>query len=248
MRRLLKRAVPLLLLALALLVGFFLPELQVTLRERHDAQPEPSGIEAVNLAVSSNLSAVDKLALFQDDLAEATAVASGQYLTEAEAKRGAEAYLEKWLWDSYTASDAVLYLLTAREQHVLLWRVICHDPYGTEVTLWLDDETSSILSYELYYNAAEAETYDDGIEQSEEAYKAEAGAGGLDSAMIDEAVYPFADFLQLTFYVESTAYYDDKGSGTEVMIAFSDSENNEVTLPLWADSRGVSLNAPKFAY
>ena len=28
-----------------------------------------------------------------------------------EAKRGAEAYLEKWLWDSYTASDAVLYLL-----------------------------------------------------------------------------------------------------------------------------------------
>ena len=54
--------------------------------------------------------------------------------------------------------------------------------------------------------------------------------------------------VELTFYVESTAYYDDKGSGTEVMIAFSDSENNAVTLPLWADSRGVSLNAPKFAY
>ena len=236
-----KRLLPVLLLLPAVLIGLFLPALQVRIQARQDAGAEASGIEAVDLRVSSNLSVLEKLALFSDDTASAAVVAEGQYQTaESAAARGRDC-LNALLFGS-TEEDADMtadlvqmssrvYLLTAGSDLLLLWQIAYWSDTGEQITIWLDDETGALLSMQAY--VAEPSDY--------------APFNWEDVSDYDPLIAHFSDMLGMKWWFDGYWESDDALGSVGIDLTLS-AENETLPLQLWVDSSGVYLNWPRFSY
>ena len=148
-----KKDLAALLIAVALVVGLFLPSAVFAMQDmslRHDEDP---GIEKVDLSIASGLGMAEKLDLFADPDSTLVEVGLGRYQTADT--------LSALSWDLLSllsgngcdildAKSAVqeqqsAAMITNGTQAFIFWRVLFTDELGNTVRLYFDDETGRAL-------------------------------------------------------------------------------------------------------
>ena len=161
-----KRFIPYLLAAAAVLVGLLLPAMVSHAQDSRAEQLEAGEIRQVNLAVESGLSVVEKMGLLADSDIGTLDVGVGQYQSVTSLSKASWTVLEQiitnygvQILDTTTAQQVEQHavLISKTDKAFIYWEVLFQDGNGTLLKLYLDDETAKPLAmaYETSEERAE---------------------------------------------------------------------------------------------
>lgn len=150
-----KRILPALLIAAALLVGLFLPSAVLRLGDDRSRDEQPD-IRQVDLSVSSGLDPAQKLRLLSEPEAEVSVIGLGRY-QDAESLSAASWALFTELrlhyrlfeYETLTQTSQQALLISGGSSAFVCWEVCFDDGAGAHLRLLIDDETALPLSVQV---------------------------------------------------------------------------------------------------